>query len=516
MADSKKYKRYFKRTAAAAFSVMLCCLSLSMGQAAAADAGQNELKAGETDNQMPGSEAAKGIWEQWKTTAAETPVSGELVPAGPIEVRWNALSGLPWNTVSYRIYLDGEFQEEIQAEEGESLLSCNIYTTETASHQLKIEAVLENEKKVTANIRTFFVSKKGLGIPTESPVMAQDMNGSWYYNWSSAPDVRVKDNLTFVPMIWGDYEQGKAWLADETNQIYGTVLGYNEPDRADQSNLSVQTAAENQQLFTDSGLRVGAPAVSYPPSWNNLWFQEYSESIDMDDVDFIPLHCYLDWADGNADRLLEAIDETYERYQKPIWITEFAIARWDENYPCFNGQDAQKNQEVCQYMQEVLAGLEARDYVERYAWQQFDMNDWAGGSSALYNEKTGELTALGTLYRNLGNPEGYVLPELDGTANQQTVSDAYVDEQWDALSDGGQNSNDNLPEENENSSGSDNGITGGSQPPDSGGSRTPTSAVNPVKQSAPKTGDHAMWMLSAAGMLLSAAALNAYRKKRVN
>ncbi len=45
------------------------------------------------------------------------------------------------------------------------------------------------------------------------------------------------------------------------------------------------------------------------------------------DVDFIPIHHYWNWyADEGAQAFLDLVDETWEMYHKPIWITEFAIS----------------------------------------------------------------------------------------------------------------------------------------------------------------------------------------------
>lgn len=299
------------------------------------------------------------------------------------------------------------------------------YTTKTASHQIKIEAVLEGDYIVTSDIRTFFVLKKGVGIPNEAKVISQDMGASWYYNWSSKPDLRVKSDLTFVPMIWSGYPEGINWLGNPENRKYRTVLGYNEPDRSDQANMTPAVAAANQTYFASSGLRIGSPAVSTFPTGSG-WFKEYAEQVNMDEIDFIAFHCYPGWTDGKAEAFLKDLDRVYETYHKPIWITEFAIARWDGDFLWFNGKDEGYNQKVREFMQNLIKGLEEREYVERYAWQQFDLYDWAGGSSCLYDQSTGILTTLGSLYRSCGNPEGYVLPKPDGTASEQEVADIPV------------------------------------------------------------------------------------------
>ena len=90
-------------------------------------------------------------------------------------------------------------------------------------------------------------------------------------------------------------------------------------------------------------------------------------------------------------------------------------------------------------------GLDDLDFVERYAWFSFDALDRNGGDSGLFNTKAdhkndsslkvGELTKLGTNYRNIGNPEGYKLPNLDGQVNED-IADTYVNDYVDVNIDG--------------------------------------------------------------------------------
>ena len=63
---------------------------------------------------------------------------------------------------------------------------------------------------------------------------------------------------TFVPMIMGYHEEDKPWH-DDINDIvddkYDTILGFNEPNRADHADLSPEEAAaawiELQTLYPD-------------------------------------------------------------------------------------------------------------------------------------------------------------------------------------------------------------------------------------------------------------------------
>ena len=101
------------------------------------------------------------------------------------------------------------------------------------------------------------------------------------------------------------------------------------------------------------------------------------------------------------------VDKTYEMYHKPIWITEFAVYGWPHN-------DVEHIESVKEFMKTAIDGLNARPYVERYAWFSFNSTNETNGIASLYNYETGDLTELGRLYVEYGNPEGYVQLPLTG------------------------------------------------------------------------------------------------------
>ena len=226
-------------------------------------------------------------------------------------------------------------------------------------------------------------------------------------------------------------------------------MGYNEPDFVDQSNVPVATAIANQHYFTNSGMRIGAPATAIQAP-NSEWFNEYLQGINTDDIDFIPVHNYpgnIGVTDkeikDNAKSLLNCINETHNKFNKPIWVTEFAVANWNPYWDGYNGANEANKAEVRKFLNYVIngfdnnVGLNDLEFVERYAWFSFDALVRYGGDSGLFNTKAdhdknsmlkiGTLTTLGNDYRNLGNPEGYILPNLMGEI-EPSIEDEYVDD----------------------------------------------------------------------------------------
>lgn len=360
----------------------------------------------------------------WKVNAIIAPEENKLTAAGPIYLQWynNKAMG---EVEKYEIQFDNEETVTVAATD-EAIMEYEWYNTSVSKHTVVVAAVLKDGNKIVSDTRTFFVSKKGIGWG--SLYRTDDMNLSWYYQWSMEESVGTDEGLQFVPMVWGNW--GSEWLNNPENQKYKTVLGFNEPDFNEQSALTVEQALEAWGDFSNSGLRVGSPCTAIGAYWSKDWFWKFMDGVDADEnlkVDFIAIHCYMD--NGDADAFLKLIDDTWNQWHKPIWVTEFGVAKWGANdsSAIWNNWTTNANYKVYQFMKKVLPELDKRSYVERYAWFPFDPNDKWGGSSGIFNYDTGVLNELGKLYANSGNPEGYQAvtytmnpPKEDSTSGIET------------------------------------------------------------------------------------------------
>lgn len=86
------------------------------------------------------------------------------------------------------------------------------------------------------------------------------INGGWFYHWGLSKPAGNYD-ASFLPMFWG----GGSVTTANINQVlsYGDtthVLGFNEPERSDQANMSVATAISKWQMldagFAGSGIQL--------------------------------------------------------------------------------------------------------------------------------------------------------------------------------------------------------------------------------------------------------------------
>ena len=371
--------------------------------------------------------------DEWKTSAFVNPTDGKLVGTGHIDIRFN--NDLE-NAKKYSVYVDWELVKTVNAT-SDATLSVDFYTVSVFEHTAYIVAEQNDSTKVTTPTIRFFTTKKGICVNKEMgpAVDPASMNIGWYYNWGteSFKETSFKNtkfyDLDFVPMFWSDPKGSYSDAFDKMKaNNYKYVLAYNEPDLTWESNIKADVASrrwKNDLMPYRGNMLLGSPAVSVFPQWSD-WFTKYWSlllSSSKDATNFIAVHNYNKYYNGRATALeyLEEIDECYNKYRKPIWITEFAI--WK-----FNKNDAAGCAKTQEFMKIVLKGLNERSYVERYSWFSPDINNNEASSSSLFDYNTGELTTIGKIYAQLGNPPGYPAKTygVSSTINQNTSTAACV------------------------------------------------------------------------------------------
>ena len=202
---------------------------------------------------------------------------------------------------------------------------------------------------------------------------------SWWYNWAPVPDntgaASVYQNLgiDYVPMQWnGSLGSGPVTATALAALIpVGAqyLLGFNEPNFRSQANLTPTQAAALwpvlEDVATRRNLRLVAPAVNYCGdcvSENNTTYYTPVQYLDAFfaacptcRVDYIAVHTYV----CEEQYLRQKIAEL-KKYNKPIWLTEFA---------CGDMPAAQITPAVQQkYQLDAVNYLEKEPAIFRYAW----------------------------------------------------------------------------------------------------------------------------------------------------
>jgi hypothetical protein len=210
---------------------------------------------------------------------------------------------------------------------------------------------------------------------------AQKLKAVWTYNWGSTG--RSADGLEFVPMIKGtphfrpNLFEEVTKMAKENKAKY--VLGYNEPERKDQGNLTVAAALDLWPKLEAIGLPLGSPAPS-SDGGGMKWLDEFMTGAKKKKyrIDFLALHWYRSNKSGDFEGWLK---EMNRKYKLPLWITEFNAGGGDE-----------RTHE--RFTKDVVRSMERLKFVDRYAY----FTPGKGKPGSLWAED-GELSELGKFYQ---------------------------------------------------------------------------------------------------------------------
>ncbi len=246
-----------------------------------------------------------------------------------------------------------------------------------------------------------WTSKKGVSGDPGIPLL----NLLWWYNWNISSS--SSRDLEYVAIRQSQYWPGlgQNWQSLGVN----TVLGYNEPDQANQANLSVSTAISAWGDLLGTGLRVGSPATSDggPSSWLFPFVQQ-ADAAGLR-VDFVAQHYYQahNPADpaGCATQMYNFLLNIWNNTHRPIWVTEWNNgANWtDGSWPA----PTYAQQQAC--ISAMVDMLESTPFVERYA-----LYNWVEDTRALTTNSV--LTAAGVTYRDKPSALSYKQAIPDGGA----------------------------------------------------------------------------------------------------
>ena len=266
------------------------------------------------------------------------------------------------------------------------------------------------EKTFTPVAKMVKSSKRGVAFSFSKidDILLLGPSISWCYNWGVSPWEEAPEyfdalGVEYLPMCWTrSYDKNKImeYVAAHPSTQY--LLGFNEPNLTDQANMTPSVAAqywpEVVQLAKDLNLKLVSPAMNYgtlsgyhdPVKWMDEFLAQ--PNVSLDDIDVIALHCYM----TSPEAVINFV-KMFEKYGKPIWMTEFC-AWWDDS-----GQGSVLQQIT--YMCSILNYFEQSDLVERYAW--FIPRYKSEGSfpymQLLTDNKPYNLTDAGKVYCNFSS-----------------------------------------------------------------------------------------------------------------
>ena len=239
------------------------------------------------------------------------------------------------------------------------------------------------------------------GSATENLPKAKALSVRWNYSWGRDRPDGQPDGVEFVPMIWGAYEnkiaeQVRQVRADFEAGLTKRLLGYNEPDKVDQSNVPVERAVALWKTLEESGMPLVSPSPANPVG---PWMQDFMNRTESSclRMEWLGVHWY---GGASVQAFKTRMLDIYNMYggQRPLLLTEFAPADWN------TGGDPTRNRwtekMVLDFAKEALPWLEQQDFIAGYAWFPFDKTSPQGHTSALF-ELDGQLTPLGKYYASV-------------------------------------------------------------------------------------------------------------------
>ncbi len=225
------------------------------------------------------------------------------------------------------------------------------------------------------------------------------LDAHWLYSWGANQPAGLPKEVEFCPMLWGGGAQEK--FATRVSKLHKEVqngkiqhvMGFNEPDQHEQSNMTVEQAVELWPLLMELGVPLVSPGCVHP---DREWMHAFMEQVERRKlrVDFVAVHSY---GGANADALLKRLHRVSREYGRPVWVTEFAVGDWEAKSPEGNRHRPER---VARFMAEALPAMESASFVDRYAWFSAGQKSNALGTSALFDDQGG-LTPLGELYRSI-------------------------------------------------------------------------------------------------------------------
>ncbi|MBN1516467.1 RICIN domain-containing protein [Candidatus Sumerlaeota bacterium] len=218
-----------------------------------------------------------------------------------------------------------------------------------------------------------------------------DQRISHYYNWGKDPGENLPDTMHLQPMHWGnggweDLALRQAEWAATSWPVY--LMGFNEPDRPDQSRMPWELVVKLWSRFEAVELPLVSPSTSW---WNNGWAQNFfrvAKEMGMR-YDAVAIHVYIGWP--NADQFLDICDSASRNYGAPVWNTEWNVVNW-------GGPAGWTFEQHYTWMAEVLYRMELDDHVARYEFFPFALGWPNGAPGAPWEHDRLTLRPLGRLF----------------------------------------------------------------------------------------------------------------------
>ncbi|KAJ7163717.1 glycosyl hydrolase catalytic core-domain-containing protein, partial [Mycena filopes] len=175
---------------------------------------------------------------------------------------------------------------------------------------------------------TLNVAASSISADTHTAVQSNGL-ASWVYDWGHTPPAALlQSGLEYIPMQW-NAEGIEDFAATVKSLGAKTILAFNEPDSATQSNINATYAAQLWMQYFEplkaTNVRLGAPAISSAES-GPIWLAQFMAACAKCSIDFIPIH----WYGSGTQNFFNYLGQLNKQFPNhPLWVTEFAESSAD-------------------------------------------------------------------------------------------------------------------------------------------------------------------------------------------
>lgn len=246
--------------------------------------------------------------------------------------------------------------------------------------------------------------KKGIGGTSFAMATGPD----WAYNWGRNYSQPIPVDASYFPMQWGNFNWDIGSNQGPLRQEYSNwrrrsdgihLLGFNEPDRTDQSNMTLASVISLWPRLMELDLPLVSPAPG-TPSWLTGFYTQ-AESLGYR-VDYTAIHNYPGPSGGSSNNLVDSILDAHADWDRPVWLTEFSFVDW-------GGNESWSEEDNYNCLAEFLWRAESVPELRKYALFVFTedannpqpANTWQDFTPAPRSNSydiNGNLTAFGKLY----------------------------------------------------------------------------------------------------------------------
>jgi Glycosyl hydrolase catalytic core/Ricin-type beta-trefoil lectin domain-like len=230
-----------------------------------------------------------------------------------------------------------------------------------------------------------------------------DIKGDWGYDWGRTNSTGVPSSFVYHPMQWGNFnwntlEQLVPGWKRQDKAMH--VLGFNEPDGADQANLTVEQAITLWPRLERTDMPLVSPVTVNP---GNAWMDDFMTQAQARGyrMDVVATHKYPTPSSGDPQGFIDELEAEYNAWDRPIWLTEFSTVDW-------NGNATWTEEDNYNWLAEFMWRAESLTWLRHFSLFLFTAstsypepaNPWdaVGPRSNAYQADGSTPTAFGELY----------------------------------------------------------------------------------------------------------------------